>query len=54
MQLCTIVAGQVTQRKLNEDQTANLIRYAATDTRTRKAKIMAGVSIFKHSQNYNF
>nr|XP_003707086.1 PREDICTED: protein argonaute-2 [Megachile rotundata]XP_012149383.1 PREDICTED: protein argonaute-2 [Megachile rotundata] len=47
VELCTIVAGQVTQKKLNEDQTTNLIRYAATDTRRRKEKIMNGFANLK-------
>lgn len=43
LQLCTIVAGQVTQRKLDDNQTSKMIREAATDTHRRKAKIMEGV-----------
>ncbi|XP_076547410.1 argonaute 2 isoform X2 [Osmia lignaria lignaria] len=50
VELCTIVGGQVTQKKLNEDQTTNLIRHAATDTRTRKAKIMAGFASMNLNQ----
>lgn len=44
-QLCTIPAGQVTQRKMDENQTTALIRHAATNTATRKQKILDGVGI---------
>ncbi|XP_017765394.1 PREDICTED: protein argonaute-2 [Eufriesea mexicana] len=40
-ELCTIVAGQVTQKKMDEVQVSKMIREAATDTKTRKAKIMS-------------
>ncbi|XP_076229026.1 protein argonaute-2-like [Nomia melanderi] len=43
MELCTIVAGQVIQKKMDESQTSALIRQAATDTRKRKEKIMNGL-----------
>lgn len=45
LQLCTIVAGQVTQKKMDDSQTKALIRQAATDTLKRKAKILNGVGI---------
>ncbi|XP_015438406.1 PREDICTED: protein argonaute-2 [Dufourea novaeangliae] len=42
IELCTIVAGQVTQKKLDETQTSKMIREAATNTQTRKEKILSG------------
>ncbi|XP_076662245.1 argonaute 2 [Halictus rubicundus] len=41
-ELCMIVAGQVTQKKMDETQTSKMIKFAATDTRRRKEKIMNG------------
>lgn len=40
-ELCTIVAGQVSNRKLNEVQTAAMVKNAATATEVRKQKILA-------------
>ncbi|XP_076247195.1 argonaute 2 [Calliopsis andreniformis] len=42
VELCTIIAGQVIQRKMDENQTAEMIRHAATDTHRRKEKILDG------------
>ncbi|XP_011135141.1 protein argonaute-2 isoform X2 [Harpegnathos saltator] len=39
-ELCSIVAGQAINRKLDESQTTQMIRYAATDTDERKTKII--------------
>jgi len=39
-ELCKIVKGQVCNRKLNEIQTSNMVRNAATSTEVRKTKIM--------------
>ncbi|CAL7936033.1 unnamed protein product [Xylocopa violacea] len=39
IQLCVIIAGQVTQKKLDETKTAKMIREASTNTTTRKQKI---------------
>lgn len=39
-ELCTIVAGQVVQKKLDETQTRVMIRHAATSTEVRKKKIV--------------
>ncbi|XP_076639294.1 argonaute 2 isoform X2 [Colletes latitarsis] len=50
VELCTIVAGQVTQRKTDEVQTSKVIRYAATDTHTRKQKIMNGFAKMRLDQ----
>ncbi|XP_076281577.1 argonaute 2 isoform X2 [Lasioglossum baleicum] len=47
IELCTIVAGQVTQKKMDESQTTKMIRYAATSTDIRKQKIMNGFSKMK-------
>ncbi|XP_025270021.1 protein argonaute-2 isoform X2 [Camponotus floridanus] len=40
-ELCTIVAGQSVNRKLDEMQTSKMIKYAATDAPTRKRRIEA-------------
>ncbi|KAJ8673621.1 hypothetical protein QAD02_004883 [Eretmocerus hayati] len=40
IELCDIVSGQATQKKLDEKQTSNMIRAAATGTEDRKRKIM--------------
>ncbi|XP_076684967.1 argonaute 2 isoform X5 [Andrena cerasifolii] len=47
VELCTIVAGQVTQKKMDEVQTSKMIREAATDTNKRKQKIMSGFASMK-------
>ncbi|XP_046490379.1 protein argonaute-2 [Neodiprion pinetum] len=39
-ELCTIVPGQVTIKKMDEIQTSNMIKAAATSTNIRKQKIM--------------
>nr|QVD39219.1 Argonaute 2 [Schistocerca gregaria] len=39
VELCTIVKGQVTFKKMNEPQTSAMIKYAATSTVERKSKI---------------
>ncbi|XP_025603016.2 protein argonaute-2-like isoform X2 [Athalia rosae] len=39
-ELCTIVPGQVTMKKMDEIQTSNMIKAAATSTDVRKRKIM--------------
>ncbi|XP_017882046.1 protein argonaute-2 isoform X2 [Ceratina calcarata] len=39
-ELCTIMGGQVTQKKLNEEQTKRMIRAAATKPDERKHKIL--------------
>ncbi|XP_044739268.1 protein argonaute-2-like isoform X2 [Chrysoperla carnea] len=43
-ELCTIVGGQVINKKLNEEQTTNMIRKTATSTYERKQKIMSSVN----------
>ncbi|XP_014218616.1 protein argonaute-4 isoform X2 [Copidosoma floridanum] len=50
-EICTIVAGQATQKKLDETQTSNMIRAAATDTDRRKQKIMDACHPIQHNQN---
>lgn len=44
VQLCKIVPGQVVNRKLDETQTANMVRAAARPADERKARIMDAVS----------
>ncbi|KAJ9582416.1 hypothetical protein L9F63_003269, partial [Diploptera punctata] len=43
-ELCTILGGQVLNRKMNETQTAAMVRVAATDTNIRKRKIYDAIS----------
>lgn len=43
IQICTIVPGQAVQKKLDEKQTASMIRFAATGTEERKQKIKNAV-----------
>lgn len=43
-ELCTILPGQVTQKKLNEGQTRAMVRNATTSTDVRKRKIMDAIS----------
>lgn len=42
-ELCTVLPGQVTNTKMTENQTRNMIRYSATDTKKRKQKIMDSI-----------
>jgi len=44
-QLCWVVKSQVINKKMNEKQTSNMIRNAATSTEVRKRKIMDAVRI---------
>jgi hypothetical protein len=46
-QLCTLAKGQVINRKMNEIQTANMIKQAATSTDVRKQKILEAVCFIK-------
>jgi hypothetical protein len=46
-QLCTLVRGQVINKKMNEIQTANMIKHAATSTDVRKRKILEAVCFIK-------
>ncbi|XP_054013993.1 protein argonaute-2 isoform X2 [Hylaeus anthracinus] len=50
VELCTIIAGQVTQKKMDESQTSKMIREAATNTNTRKDKIMRGFANMRLNQ----
>ncbi|KAG7199076.1 hypothetical protein KM043_017975 [Ampulex compressa] len=50
-ELCTIVAGQAVQRKLDENQTSTMIKYAATNTETRKEKIMKAFAALRLNDN---
>lgn len=49
MELCTLEEGQVLNRKMTENQTANMIKSSATNTEVRKQKIHTGVQ----RANYN-
>ncbi|KAK1126616.1 hypothetical protein K0M31_004243 [Melipona bicolor] len=46
-ELCRIVAGQVLRKKMDDSQTTKMIREAATDTKTRKEKILKGFANMK-------
>lgn len=50
-ELCTILPGQVTQKKLDDQQTRVMIRNAATPTTDRKKKIMDSVAKANVNQN---
>ncbi|XP_076181590.1 argonaute 2 [Ptiloglossa arizonensis] len=47
IELCTMVAGQVIQKKMDEVQTTKMIREAATNTQKRKEKILNGFANMK-------
>ncbi|XP_049838936.1 protein argonaute-2-like [Schistocerca gregaria] len=49
VELCTILPGQVTFRKMTEQQTSTMIRYAATSTGDRMQKINTAI----HQANFN-
>ena len=44
LEVCTVVPGQQFARKLNELQTANMIKYTCTKPNDRQRKIQAGLS----------
>ncbi|XP_049822129.1 protein argonaute-2-like isoform X2 [Aethina tumida] len=48
---CTILANQAVNRKMNENQTSAMIKYAATNTRVRKEKIMTGVKLANYDSD---
>lgn len=48
-EFCTILKGQVTNRKMNEMETRTMVKYAATSTEVRKDKIMYSMK----DANYN-
>lgn len=43
LQLCTVMAGQAVMRKLDETQTANMVKAAARPPDERKRRIMDAV-----------
>ncbi|KAH8327411.1 hypothetical protein KR074_011058, partial [Drosophila pseudoananassae] len=49
IELCHIEGGQALNRKDGANQVANMIRFAATSTNERKAKIMHLLEFFKHN-----
>ncbi|XP_016958952.2 protein argonaute-2 [Drosophila biarmipes] len=49
IELCTIEAGQPLNRKDGATQVANMIKFAATSTNERKAKIMHLLNFFQHN-----
>ncbi|KAF5303929.1 hypothetical protein FQA39_LY01714 [Lamprigera yunnana] len=50
-EFCTVVGGQVTNRKMTQNQTSNLIKIAATSTDVRKKNIMEFVSRANHNND---
>ena len=48
VQLCTIQKGQATIKKMDDNQTRNMVREAAKPADERKKKIMDAVSIFTY------
>ncbi|XP_060818743.1 protein argonaute-2-like isoform X1 [Bombus pascuorum] len=46
-ELCTVIAGQVLRKKLDEAQTAKMIRETATSADTRKQKILSSFANMK-------
>ncbi|OXU25990.1 hypothetical protein TSAR_010814 [Trichomalopsis sarcophagae] len=50
-EICTIVGGQATQKKLDENQTSSMIKFAATGTEDRKRKIMDAFNSMRHNQD---
>lgn len=44
-QLCVLIGGQATMKKLDEQQTANMVKAAATNVDDRKRKIREAVSL---------
>ncbi|KAJ8969356.1 hypothetical protein NQ317_016141 [Molorchus minor] len=49
LELCSLVEGQVTNRKMTEGQTSKMIKFTATNTQIRKQKIMDAL----HRASYN-
>ena len=52
VQLCTIAPGQEYRRKLNEIQTSNMIKVAATPADVRKRKILEAVKDMNFDNDY--
>ncbi|KAK2585444.1 hypothetical protein KPH14_010107 [Odynerus spinipes] len=50
-ELCKIIAGQVINKKMDDKQTREMIKYAATSTTKRKQKIMDGFRALRLNDN---
>ncbi|XP_011498662.1 PREDICTED: protein argonaute-2-like [Ceratosolen solmsi marchali] len=50
-EICTIVSGQTVQKPLNPNQTASMVRYAATSTTIRKKKILEAFQSVDYERN---
>lgn len=50
-EFCTILPDQVSNKKMTEDQTRNMIRRAATDTRTRLGNIQQSVKKASYNES---
>ncbi|KAJ8955580.1 hypothetical protein NQ318_001410, partial [Aromia moschata] len=51
LELCTVETGQVLNRKMTENQTSKMIRYAATNTTIRKQKIVTALRDTQHNRH---
>lgn len=49
LELCTIIGGQVTNKKMDESQTRNMIRNATTSTGERKEHIERSMKVASHN-----
>lgn len=49
LELCTVEQGQAIPRKMTENQTSKMIKYAATNTSVRKDKIMTAMQQANHN-----
>ncbi|XP_033207936.1 protein argonaute-2-like [Belonocnema kinseyi] len=50
-ELCTILSGQATNKKMNELQTSNMIRQAATPADARRQKILDTFNAVRHNHS---
>ncbi|XP_074030996.1 protein argonaute-2 [Leptinotarsa decemlineata] len=51
LELCVIEQNQAVNRKMTENQTSKMIKYAATNTEVRKQKITTALRQANHNQN---
>lgn len=51
VELCTIISGQITMKKMNEGQTRTMVKEAAVGTDKRKAKILKSMEEVKYNEH---
>ncbi|XP_031786529.1 protein argonaute-2 [Nasonia vitripennis] len=51
VEICTVVGGQATLKKLTDRQTSSMIKFAATGTEERKNKIMNAFNSMRHNED---